>query len=192
MTRFERNYHSFRMLLCGNPRKRTAYIKKHQLFGAMGEKCRWEPWHLPLYPELIKLHDNVIVHRKALLVTHDMVNVFLAKCKPGTDFGAREKLGCIEIMDNVYISMGVVILPNVRIGRNCIIAANSTVVSDIPENSIVAGNPAKIIGRFDTFLAMRKIQANQNVRFKNHELPSEVSALKWEQFYKKRGGKEET
>jgi len=36
-------------------------------------------------------------------------------------------------------------LPGVRIGRNSIIGAGSVITKDVPENSVVAGNPAKVI-----------------------------------------------
>ena len=54
-------------------------------------------------------------------------------------------------MDNVYIGMGSIILGNVKIGPNVIIHAGSVVASDIPPNSIVAGVPAKVVGKFDIY-----------------------------------------
>lgn len=48
------------------------------------------------------------------------------------------------------------ILPNVRIGNNVIIGAGSVVVKDIPDNSIAAGIPCKVIGNFDKFVEKRK------------------------------------
>jgi len=47
--------------------------------------------------------------------------------------------------DNVSIGVGAVILGPVRIGSNSIIGANAVVVSDVPENVIVGGVPARII-----------------------------------------------
>ena len=70
-----------------------------------------------MYSELIKLHDNVRVHKKAVFMTHDMLNRFLSTCYPEKDFGHRERIGCIEVMDNVYIAIRVHIMPNVRIGK---------------------------------------------------------------------------
>lgn len=55
--------------------------------------------------------------------------------------------GPIIIEENVWIGEGVAILPNVTIGKNTIIGANAVVTKDIPANSIVGGNPAKIIKR---------------------------------------------
>lgn len=53
--------------------------------------------------------------------------------------------GPVVIEDNVWIGEGVAIMPNVTIGRNSIIGANSVVTKNIPENSVAAGNPAKVI-----------------------------------------------
>ena len=180
-----RLYHSLRLLMIRSPLGRADYLRKNNILGGIGENCRWGPWLMPLYPKLIKLHNNVVIHKKARLVPHDMVNGFLSRVAPGTDFGSREKLGCIELMDNVYISMNVTIMPNVRIGKNCMISAGSTVASDIPENSIAAGIPAKPIGRFDMFLAMRKMSAKQNVVFQNQHLPDELAEKEWEKFYQR-------
>lgn len=48
----------------------------------------------------------------------------------------------ISIGDNVWLGAGVVVLPGVKIGNNSVIAANSVVCSDVPENALYAGTPA--------------------------------------------------
>lgn len=179
----KRLYHSIRLQLIRGPRKRAEYLKKHHLFGAIGDNCFWGPKKLPLYPELIKIHDNVSIHKRASLLTHDMINSFLKRCSPETDLGSPERLGCIEIMDNVYVATRAYIMPNVRIGKNCIVTVGSVVSSDIPENSIVAGVPAKPVGRFDMMLAMRKMQASQTAKFQNQVLPANIAEVEWEKFY---------
>lgn len=183
--RADRMYHSVRLLMCRTARKRAEYLKKHDLLGGIGENCKWGPWLLPLYPKMIRLHDNVVVHKTAKLVPHDMLNSFLIGCKPEADFGHQERLGCIELMDNVYIAMNVAVMPNVRINKNCIISAGSVVASDIPENSVASGIPAKPTGRFDMFVALRQMTRGQAVKFKNQELPDEIAAAEWERFEKK-------
>lgn len=50
-----------------------------------------------------------------------------------------------EIGDNCYIGAGSIIMTPIRIGNNVTIGAGSVVTKDIPDNCIVAGNPAKII-----------------------------------------------
>ena len=179
--KLSRLYHTVRLSMIRSYVKRAQYLKKHNLIGAIGEKCRWGP-RVPLYAELIKLHNNVTIHKTAILMTHDMVNGFLKASRPDLDWGARERIGCIEIMDNVYVSIGCMIMPDVRINKNCFISAGSVVTSDIPENSVVAGNPAKVVGRFDMFVASRMIKKERNVRFTNQELPPERAAEEWEFF----------
>lgn len=50
----------------------------------------------------------------------------------------------IRIGDNVWIGAGVIVLPGCRIGNNSVIAAGSVVCSDIPDNCMAAGAPAKV------------------------------------------------
>ena len=118
-------------------------------------------------------------------MTHDMLNRFLAKCYPEKDFGHLERIGCIEVMDNVYVAINAQIMPNVRIGKNCLITGGSVVTSDIPENSIATGNPAKVVGRFDMFAALRAMRKGQTKAFKNQELPQELIEAEWERFYQR-------
>lgn len=51
----------------------------------------------------------------------------------------------ITIGDNVWLGGGVIVNPGVRIGNNVIAAAGSVIVKDVPDNSIVGGNPAKVL-----------------------------------------------
>lgn len=47
--------------------------------------------------------------------------------------------------ENCFIGGESLILPGIRVGNNCVIGAGSVVTRDVPDRSIVAGNPAKII-----------------------------------------------
>lgn len=55
------------------------------------------------------------------------------------------KGGAPKIGDNVVLSAGVQVIGNVKIGNNVIVGAGAVVVHDIPDNSVVVGNPAKIV-----------------------------------------------
>lgn len=51
----------------------------------------------------------------------------------------------VVIHSDVWIGGGVRVLPGVTIGTRSIIAAGSVVTNDVPSNTVVAGNPAKVI-----------------------------------------------
>lgn len=51
----------------------------------------------------------------------------------------------IVIGKNVWIGAGAIILPGITVGENAVVGAGSVVTKDVPTNTVVAGNPAKII-----------------------------------------------
>ncbi|OMJ14796.1 putative acetyltransferase [Smittium culicis] len=55
----------------------------------------------------------------------------------------------IKIGDNAWIGGGAIVLPNVTIGKNSVVAAGAVVTKDVPDNVVVAGNPAKVIRKID-------------------------------------------
>lgn len=57
--------------------------------------------------------------------------------------------GPILIGNNSWIGRNVCIMPSVTIGDNCVIGANAVVTHNIPDNSIAAGVPAKVIKKID-------------------------------------------
>ncbi|MEJ2045170.1 MAG: acyltransferase [Reinekea sp.] len=61
--------------------------------------------------------------------------------------GPRSRSELITINDDVWIGYGSTILGGVTINEGAIVAAGSVVINDVPEYSIVAGNPARVINR---------------------------------------------
>ena len=59
------------------------------------------------------------------------------------------KIGHVHIGADSWIAYGACILPNVTIGRHCIIGALSVVNEDIPSYSVAVGSPAKVVKRYD-------------------------------------------
>lgn len=51
----------------------------------------------------------------------------------------------IEIGDNVWIGLNAIILKGARIGKNSVIGANSVVSGVFPDNSLIVGNPARVV-----------------------------------------------
>ena len=64
--------------------------------------------------------------------------------------------GKVKIGNNVFIGMQATILKGVTIGNNVIIGANSLVNKNVPDNTVVAGNPAKVIMTIDEYYEKRK------------------------------------
>jgi len=60
-----------------------------------------------------------------------------------------DKNGKVVLKENCKIGSHSTVLPNVTIGRNSIIGAHSLVISDIPDNVVAFGVPAKIIRSID-------------------------------------------
>jgi len=108
----------------------------------MGENCHIYSSRLDGgHAFLIEMGNNVTISH-ARLLTHD------ASTKQIVGY---TKCGRIIIGDNVFIGVDVVVLPNVHIGSNVIVGAGAVVTKDIPDNSVVAGNPARIICTYEEF-----------------------------------------
>jgi maltose O-acetyltransferase len=96
---------------------------------------------------LIEIGDNVTFAPRCHVLAHD------GSMKTTLGF---TKIGRVIIENNVFIGAGAIILPNVHIGNNSIIGAGSVVTHNVPEKSIVAGNPAKVLCSLDSFLEKHK------------------------------------
>lgn len=92
----------------------------------------------------IQIGDNVLVGKKVTITDNshgDFSYETLLISPLNRDCVSK---GCVIIEDNVWIGDKVSILPNVRIGHNSVIGANSVVTKDIPPFSVAVGTPAII------------------------------------------------
>lgn len=55
----------------------------------------------------------------------------------------------IRIGNGCWLGGGVIVLPGVTIGDGCVIGAGSVVTKDVPDNSLAAGNPCRIIRKIN-------------------------------------------
>ena len=103
-------------------------------------------------PWLVEIGDDVKLTHGVIILTHGYDwSVF--KVRDGEVFGSAGK---VTIGNNVFVGMNTVILKGVTIGDNVIIGAGSLVNKDIPDNCVVAGNPARVIMSLDEYHEKRK------------------------------------
>lgn len=92
---------------------------------------------------IIKIGSGTTLSKNVLLLTHDY------SIKKGLQvLGEKTNahfLKAIEIGDNCLIGARACILPGTKIGNNVIVGTGAVVKGCIPDNSIVIGNPAKIV-----------------------------------------------
>ncbi|WP_149303786.1 sugar O-acetyltransferase [Pareuzebyella sediminis] len=85
----------------------------------------------------ITIEDEVLIGPKVKLITESH------PLKPSERKSLIVKP--ILIKKNVWIGAGATILPGVTVGVNSVVAANALVSKDVPENTVVAGIPAKVV-----------------------------------------------
>ena len=127
-------------------------------FNAIGEHCYIDPYALIEGRMFIRLGNNVRLATCFMFCADGSVNMI------NRAFGLHlDSVGKIDIRDNVYIGHHVIVLPGVTIGPNAIVSAGSVVRSDVGEGDVVAGVPARRVGRLEMSVAMLKA--------KNQKLP---------------------
>lgn len=140
----------------GNSRKRAKLLKKSKIFHSYGEGGLWQSTSLPSEPSLVSIGNNVSVAANVRFVTHDVIQSMLRDMNnENYPINIPFYLGKIEVLDNVMIGANTTILYNTKIGPNAVIAAGSVVTKDVPPDSIVGGNPAKVIGSLSQFAKKR-------------------------------------
>lgn len=101
----------------------------------------------PSHCWLISIGDDVTLANKVQLLAHDdSIRIYTG----------YSRIGRIQIGDRVFVGANSTILMNTKIGDDVIIGAGSLVNHDIPDNCVVAGVPAKIIGKTSDFIIREK------------------------------------
>lgn len=100
----------------------------------------------------ITLSNGCVLSKEVLLLTHDYSIARGIEALQGKTWEAGRVphfLKEIYVGENSFIGARSMLLPGTHIGKNCIIGAGAIVKGVIPDNSIVVGNPAKVIAKTD-------------------------------------------
>lgn len=133
------------------------YELLHKVFPNLGENCLIEIPFAGVRTGNVKFGRNVIIMPGCLMMSaggitidddvqiaanvqlisnnHDLKYRHIITCKP------------IHICRGAWIGAGATILPGVTVGENAVVGAASVVTHDVESNTIVAGNPAKLLRR---------------------------------------------
>lgn len=181
----ERLWQTIRMWTMIKSTDRVDYLRKKNIFGAIGKNVTIMSRKIPLYAKLIRIHNNVRVASGVTFVTHDIIHTML-NSREGEDKKYKEQVGCIEIMDNVFVGANATILYDVKIGPNAIVAAGAVVAKDVPPNSVVGGVPAKVICSFDEYLERRKDGYPEELKPVRQRISDELVECAWAKFETRR------
>ena len=108
----------------------------------IGNNCHFAPYvQLDLlYPSQISIGENVAIGSNTMIFAHINMgtNDFLK-----TEYPRR--VMPVKIKSGAWINPGCIITAGITIGENSIVSVGSVVTNDVPDNCIVAGNPARVI-----------------------------------------------
>ncbi|WP_201009128.1 acyltransferase [Paenibacillus glycanilyticus] len=113
---------------------------------------------------LFHIGAKTVISREVMLLTHDysIANGLRSINQDSTipnGGGTSCFLKPIHIGNNSFIGARCSLLPGTYIGENCIIGTGSVVKGRIPDNSIVIGNPARVVGKTQEW-AIKKVELN--------------------------------
>lgn len=96
-----------------------------------------------LFPELIEIGNDFISAPGSVILAHD-ASLLL--------FTNKIRVEKTIIGNSVFLGSNSVVLPGVKIGNRVIIGSGAIITKDIPDNSVVVGNPARVICSVDDYL----------------------------------------
>ena len=135
----------------------------------VGESVLFEPgvWITAPGRARVRIGEGAFLNRNVMVASHALVEIgahcMLANGCFVSDASHRysdpslpitwqgfESKGPTRVGDNCWLGIGVVVTSGVTIGRRCVIGAGSVVTADVPEHSIAAGAPARVLRRIDS------------------------------------------
>lgn len=102
----------------------------------------------PAHCWLIEIGDDVTLAPRVHILAHDASTIHYLE---------YAKIGRVVIGNRVFIGADSIVLPNVRIGDDVVVGANSTISRDLESGFVYAGTPVKKICSIEEFIEKNKI-----------------------------------
>ncbi len=135
-------------------REWAEFLKARCAFFSMGENCSIQTNVHIADPSYVRMGNNVRLSGCTLFGHDGSINMI------NRAYGLKlDRVGKIELLDNVYVGHQAIILPGVTVGPNAIVASGAVVSKDVPENVVYGGIPAKRICSLDEHVERLKKQA---------------------------------
>lgn len=132
-------------------------LVKELFCGNIGEGSRVMPGIKVVRGNRVKIGKGVVIMYNCLMMAAGTITIEddvqvaanVQLISNNHDFHDRKILVCkpVVLKKNCWIGAGASILPGVTVNENAIVGAGAVVTKDVAPNTVVAGNPAKIIKR---------------------------------------------
>ncbi|MBI1798826.1 MAG: acyltransferase [Candidatus Eisenbacteria bacterium] len=140
---------------------RIRVLRQHGV--RIGEDCLIYTTLFSTEPYLVEIGDHVAISSGTSFVTHD-ASGWVFREHPKMDVFGR-----IHVGNNTFFGTSCTVLPGTQIGSNCIIGSGSVVRGVIPDDSVVFGNPARVIMKTSL---MKQLLVNHKHRLDTKYLPA--------------------
>lgn len=131
----------------------------------------------PAFPWLIEIEDDVDISFDTVILAHDAA--------PRTRLGYT-RIGRVRIARGARIGCNVLIMPGVTIGEGAMVGAASVITRDVPPETLVGGNPAKVIATVADYCAKQQESMKGRPRWSSSEwtlqgdISEEHKRIQWE------------
>jgi serine O-acetyltransferase len=131
-------------------RKTSAYHKRHplgMLWRVLWKRCSAR-YGMQISPETSIGKGFSLIHWGPMVISHVAVIGDYCTLSQGVTIGLStrgDKRGAPKLGSRVWVGPGAVLVGDIRIGDNVLVAPNAYVNFDVPDNSIVIGNPGRVI-----------------------------------------------